>query len=152
MITSAGAEQIQGVPFFRQERRQCGQAALACVLGYYKKSVDMESILRETYNETLKGSLLADLENFAKRLGFKTESGPGTLEKIKESILEQKPVIVLLDQGVWLAARPHYIVILGFNEKGFLAHDGSKPSVLFPYDRFEKTWKKMGSSYLIIHP
>ncbi|MBU4318423.1 MAG: C39 family peptidase [Proteobacteria bacterium] len=149
---SPGAEEIEGIPFFRQERHQCGQAALASVLAYYKIPVDMELLIGETYSQALKGSLMADLENYAKGLGFKTKSGQGTLQTLKESVLARKPVIVLLDHGVWLAARPHYIVIFGFNEKGFIAHDGNEPSILFQYKGFEKTWKKMGHPYLIIHP
>ena len=149
---SAGAEGIEGVPFFKQERHQCGQASLASVLAYYQEPVEIEEIIRATYNETLKGSLMADLENYAKGLGFKTESGQGTLQTIKDSVLAQKPVIILMDHGFWLASKPHYIVVFGFNEKGFIAHDGSKPSVLFPYGGFDKDWKKMGRPYLIIHP
>lgn len=148
----AGAEQIQGVPFFRQETHQCGQAALASVMGYHKKPVDMKRLFQETYNDSLKGSLLADLENYAKGLGFKTEAGRGTLQTIKDSILAEKPVIVLIDQGVWLAAKPHYIVVVGYDEKGFIAHDGSQPWVLFRYRKFEKNWEKMGKPFLIIHP
>lgn len=150
--SNAGAEQIEGVPFYRQERYQCGPATLASVLAYYRNPVDTDRIIRETYNETLKGSLMPDLENYAGTLGFKTESGQGTLQKIKDSVLARKPVIVLIDNGVWLAARPHYIVVFGFNEEGFIAHDGNHPSVLFRYMKFENAWKKMGKPYLIIHP
>jgi ABC-type bacteriocin/lantibiotic exporter with double-glycine peptidase domain len=149
---SAGAERIEGVPFFKQETHQCGQASLASVLAYYKNPVDIQQIIRATYSETLKGSLMADLENYAKGLGYKTESGQGTLQTIKDSVLAQKPVIILMDHGIWLAAKPHYIVVFGFNEKGFIAHDGAKSSVFFGYGGFDKNWKKMGRPYLIIHP
>ena len=112
----------------------------------------MAQIISETYNKKLKGSLITDLENFAATSGFKTESGQGTVNKIKENIQSKRPVIVLVDLGFWLAAKPHYLVIFGYNEKGFIAHDGKNALVLFKYPRFEKMWEKIGRSYLIIYP
>lgn len=149
---SGAAFRIEGVPFVRQDRYQCGPASLASVLAYYGTEVDNSRIIRETYNETLKGSLITDLENFARRMGFKTESGQGTPDAIKNYVRSKRPVIVLLDLGVWVAAKPHYIVVFGYDEKGFIAHDGRNPSVLFEYPRFEKMWQKIGRPYLIIHP
>ncbi len=146
------AEQVEGVPFFRQERHQCGPAALAGVLAYYGQPLDMARILQETYTESIRGSLMPDLENYARKLGFRTESGQGTLQTIQERISAGRPVILLIDNGVWLAARPHYILAVGFNEKGVIAHDGSHHSVLFGYEKFEKAWGKMGNPYLVIHP
>jgi ABC-type bacteriocin/lantibiotic exporter with double-glycine peptidase domain len=127
-------------------------AALATVLAYYNRFVPPHQISRKTYSETLRGVLLPDLENYATDLGFETESGQGDLARIKESVLDRKPVIVLIDNGVWLASRPHYIVIFGFNQKGFIAHDGTDASVLVDYETFEKKWKRPGNPYLIVHP
>ncbi|HDI59364.1 MAG TPA: peptidase C39 [Desulfobacteraceae bacterium] len=146
------AEVIEEVPFFEQQRHQCGAAALATVLAYYDRLVPPDQISQEIYNETLRGALLPDLENYAARLGFKTESGQGTLARLKESVLARKPVIVLIDNGVWLASRPHYIVVFGFNEEGFIAHDGNRPAVLIGYEAFQKRWQKMGAPYLLVYP
>jgi ABC-type bacteriocin/lantibiotic exporter with double-glycine peptidase domain len=148
----AGAEQIEGVPFFRQERGQCGPSALASVMAYYGRQVEMSRVGRETYDDRLKGSLITDLENFAGRSGFQTESGQGTLGTIKDNIRMKRPIILLIDNGVWLAARPHYIVVFGFNDQGLITHDGKNASILFKYARFEKMWGKIGRPYLIIHP
>ena len=152
ICSSAAAFQIDGVPFFRQERHKCGSASLSSILAYYKADIDEARILEETYTEALEGSLLSDLENYARKAGFKTRSGQGAEYILKESIHAGKPVIVLLDVGVWKAAKPHYIVVFGYNGQGFIAHDGKKDSVVFKYARFDKMWKKMGRSYLIIHP
>ena len=147
-----GAEVIDGVPFFKQQRHQCGAAALATVFAYYDKPVSPHRIRQQVYNETLRGALMPDLENYAAGLGFKTESGQGALARIKESILSRKPVIVLIDNGVWLASRPHYIVVFGFNEEGLIAHDGNDPAVSIDYEAFQKRWEKMGTPYLIVYP
>lgn len=147
-----GAEIIEGVPFFEQQRHQCGAAALATVFAYYERFVPPQQISQEVYNETLRGALMPDLENYAARLGFETESGQGDLDLIKESIRDGKPVIVLIDDGVWLASRPHYVVVFGFNEKGVIVHDGTDASVLVDRETFEKKWQRLGNPYLIVHP
>lgn len=149
---NAGATQIQGVPFFKQERLKCGPSALASVMAFYGMQVDEARIIKETFTEELKGSLITDLENYARERGFRTKSGQGDMDTIKENVLAQKPVIVLLDLGVWQAAKPHYILVFGFNQNGFIAHDGRRAATLFKYPRFRKSWERMGCPFLIIYP
>jgi ABC-type bacteriocin/lantibiotic exporter with double-glycine peptidase domain len=148
----AAAEVIERVPFFKQQRNQCGAASLASVLAYYDRPVLPHRISREIYSKALEGALLPDLENYAAGLGFQTESGQGTLDGLKQSVLNRKPVIVLIDNGVWLANRPHYIVVFGFNEEGFITHDGNAPSVLIDYKKFKRKWEKLGNPYLLVNP
>ena len=146
------AIQIEGVPLFKQERNKCGPSALASVLSYYGAQVDELQIIEATYTPSLKGSLITDLENYAKGLGYQTRSGQGTIEILKTAITSKKPIIVLMDIGVWLVSKPHFIVILGYDKDGFVVHDGSKPSTLIKYSKFEKAWRKMGRPYLLIYP
>lgn len=143
--------QIEGVPFVKQDREQCGPASLASVLSYYGVSIQPDIISKSTYNPKLRGSLITDLENFARRSGFRTESGQGTVEKLKEFIHQRKPVIVLIDQGFWITSRPHYLVLFGYNQKGFMAHNGETPSRLYGYADFCKMWDKIGSTYLLVY-
>ena len=146
------ALEIEGVPFFKQERHKCGPASLASVLAYYGAQVDEEDIIKETYTESLKGSLISDLENYAKKKGYVTASGQGTTDTLKEAVLANRPIIVLIDLGVWRVAKPHYIVVFGYTEDGFIAHDGRKAATRFKYKKFQKAWGKMGCPYLILHP
>lgn len=150
--TNAGAMKIEGVPFFKQERLQCGPSALAGVMSFYGIKVDKARIIQETFTEELKGSLITDLEQYARGRGLQAKSGQGNMDTIKGSILARKPVIVLIDMGVWQVTKPHYILVFGFNEDGFIAHDGRREAVLFKYARFKKRWEKMGCPFLIVHP
>lgn len=135
----------------KQEREQCGPASLASVFSYYGVSVPPDAIGKSTYNRKLKGSLITDLENFARRSGFQTESGQGTVEQLKESIRQNKPVIVLVDLGFWVTSRPHYLVLFGYTPEGFIAHNGERPSQLYGYADFRKMWEKIGSTYLLVY-
>jgi ABC-type bacteriocin/lantibiotic exporter with double-glycine peptidase domain len=143
--------QIDGVPFVKQDREQCGPASLASVFFYYGVSIQTDVISKSIYDPKLRGSLITDLENFARRQGFRTESGRGTVEKLKEFIRQRKPVIVLIDQGFWIISRPHYLVLFGYNQEGFIAHNGETPSRLYGYADFRKMWDKIGSTYLLVY-
>ena len=148
----AAAFQIEGVPFVAQAREQCGPAALSSVLAYYGLELAPETIAKTTHHEKLKGSLITDLENFARGLAFQTESSRGTIEELKAFIREGKPVIVLVDLGRWFVSQPHYLVLFGYSPEGLVAHDGEKESRLFGYGNFEKMWEKMGRAYLLVYP
>jgi len=144
--------QIEGVPFVAQAREQCGPAALSSVLAYYGLELAPETIAKTTHSEKLKGSLITDLENFARGLAFQTESRRGTVEELRAFIHEGKPVIVLVDQGRWFVSQPHYLVLFGYSPEGLIAHDGERASRLFRYPDFERLWQKMGRAYLLVYP
>jgi len=150
-VGEALAFQIEGVPFVKQDRQQCGPASLASVLSFYGLSIQPDSIGEAVYDKRIKGSLITDLENFARRSGFRTESGQATVEKLKGFLDQKKPVIVLIDLGFWLASRPHYMVLFGYTEKGFIAHDGETASKMYDFSGFRKKWEKMGNTYLLVY-
>jgi ABC-type bacteriocin/lantibiotic exporter with double-glycine peptidase domain len=142
---------IEGVPFVKQDTQYCGPASLASVLNYYGDSVDQKTIGKETYSEKLKGALITDLENFARARGFRTRSGTGQLEDLRSALSGGVPVIVLIDQGFWVVSRPHYLVVFGYDDEGFIAHDGYRASQRYPYPEFQKLWIKAGSTYLLVY-
>ncbi len=108
-------------------------------------------ISEATYHEKLRGSLITDVENFARRWAFQTESGQGTIDKLKDCIHQKKPVIVLVDLGFWITSRPHYLIVFGYSDEGLIAPDGEKPSQLYRTSDFEKVWEKMGRAYLLVY-
>jgi ABC-type bacteriocin/lantibiotic exporter with double-glycine peptidase domain len=150
LFANVGAYQIDGVPFVKQETHYCGPASVASVMAYYGVVVDQRNIADAVYSEKLKGTLITDMENYAGANGFQTESGQGTPEDIKRFLNQKKPVIVLVDFGFWVFSKPHYLVVTGYNEKGFIAHTGYEESRPFPYPEFQSIWQKKGSPYLII--
>jgi ABC-type bacteriocin/lantibiotic exporter with double-glycine peptidase domain len=145
-----GSFEIAGVPFVKQETNFCGPASLSSVSTYYGLALDQGSIAKSVYTEKLGGALVTDLQNYAQGKGLQTRLGQGTLDEIKNFLKEKRPVIVLVDLGFWVLSQPHYLVITGFNETGFIAHTGYQAGKLFGYSEFEKIWKKKGSVYLLV--
>jgi len=152
LSASTGAYQIDGVPFVKQETLYCGPASLASVMAYYGRAVDQHTIADSVYLEKLGGALITDMENYAQKEGFHTELGQGTIDDIKASLDEGRPVIVLVDLGFWLFSKPHYLVVMGYDDRGFLAHTGYEAARPFSYPSFRKIWQKKGSPFLVIFP
>lgn len=151
MASNALALEIEGVPFIKQDSRFCGPASLASVMTYYGVATDQKTIAAAVYSEKLQGALITDLERYARDAGFETRSGRGTAEGLKAQIDRQRPVIVLVDLGFWVAVRPHYLVVYGYDGEGFKAHDGYTPGNRYAYDRFSEIWGKMGNAYLLVY-
>lgn len=152
VAANAHAAEISGVPFLKQETLQCGPAALSSVFSFYGAPMDQADIGKAVYSEKLKGTLVSDLENFARARGFKTTLGQGTIETLKGFVDAGKPVIVPVDLGFWLVSKPHYLLVFGYGESGFIAHSGDEASELYNYSTFQRLWDKTGRTFLVVFP
>jgi len=148
---NALALEIEGVPFIRQDSQFCGPASLASVMTYHGMPMDQNTVGKAVYSEKLQGALITDLEKYARQKGFETTSGRGTAEVLKAELDQRRPVIVLVDLGFWVVSKPHYLVVIGYDDEGFTAHDGYTPKNRYPYDRFGAIWGKMGNAYLLLY-
>jgi ABC-type bacteriocin/lantibiotic exporter with double-glycine peptidase domain len=142
---------IHDVPFVMQDTQYCGPASLSSVLSYYGDTLDQKTIGKAVYSPKLHGALITDLENYGKGRGFQTKSGQGHTADIKKFLSEGKPVIVLVDLGLWVISKPHYLVVYGYNEQGFAAHNGFEAAKLYLYEEFEKIWESAGRSFLLVY-
>jgi predicted double-glycine peptidase len=150
LASNALALEIEGVPFIRQDSQFCGPASLASVMTFYGVPEDQKTIGAAVYSEKLQGALITDLERYARQRGFETKSGRGTAEELKIELDRRRPVIVLVDLGFWVVSKPHYLVVIGYDDGGFTAHDGYTPANRYPYARFSEIWEKMGNAYLSV--
>lgn len=148
--TSYGGHTL-GVPFVKQMDEFCGPAALSSVFSFYGVDISQEEIAKHVYIKQLKGALITDLEDYAKGKGFKTLLKKSDIEEIKRFIDEGKPVIALIDLGFWSLSVPHYIVIVGYNQDGLIAHTGYEERKPISYGEFEKRWKKLGNTILLVY-
>lgn len=141
---------INNVPFVQQEGNLCGPAALSSVLSYYGSNVFQEEIGKVVFDKRFKGALITDLKKYSENLGFNAEFSTGDISKIKHFIDQKKPVIALIDIGFFVFSRPHYVVVFGYDDEGFICHTGFKANEKIKYDKFEKMWVKFGKTYLVV--
>ena len=145
---------IEGVPFVKQTEYDCGPAALASVLSFRGKAVDLARITASVYLPQLRGTLPMDLERYAQDDGFKTSSFAGNTAALKTAIGSNNPVICLLDLGFWFYRQPHFVTVIGFDDGNglFIMHDGGTPNKTMVYEDFEKKWARAGNWIIVITP
>ena len=147
----SGLRVIAGVPFQPQEQRDdCGPAALASLLAYRGRATSVAEIARAVYDRRLGGSLLPDLENYARQQGFATRSGRGDPELLRRAIDAGRPVMIPVETGFWRISRPHYLVVFGYDQRRFLAHAGVREGVFIGEDDLLSRWEKMNRLYLYL--
>ncbi len=142
---------VEGVPLVAQQYDDdCGPAALAALFGHRGQAVPMDEIREAVYDPRLKGSLLADLENFASRRGETPRSGNGTVDFLQQSVDLGRPVLIPVETGLWSLRRPHYLVVFGYDRQRFLARAGSAGTVLVDKADLDRRWAVYRRLYLYL--
>jgi len=145
---------IEGVPFYKQSESTCGPAALASILAFWGRPVNLDEITEKIYVPKLRGTLPMDLEYYAREAGLKTASFTGTITELKAYVRSGVPVICMLDLGFGIYHRPHYITAIGFDDVNgiIIEHDGLRPNSLIEYDKFSSAWDRAGRWMVVITP
>ncbi|MEO0248459.1 MAG: C39 family peptidase [candidate division WOR-3 bacterium] len=149
---------LSGVPFYRQEAYECGPAALATVITYWHTKtgvgsvVTPEEIVAEIFSPSARGVLGLDLQLFAKKRGFQTQTSNGSLDEIRKQIDRGIPPIILVDYGFSFYQRNHFIVVTGYAANGVLANTGSAENEFIGEEELLRIWKKTGYWMLVVKP
>ncbi len=86
----------------------------------------------------------------AREQGLDALISSGDLNKIKESINEGSPLILMLSVG---SNNYHYVVVVGYegdDASSIIVHDGYKSSVKYSQDKLNELWKPTGYFTLLI--
>ncbi len=155
--SSAAEEQenanlITGVPFFPQEQKQCGPAALAGVLNYWGTQITPEEIAKEIYSETAGGTLWIDLTLYARDKGYSAMQYIGSWNDLMQNVQSGFPLIVLVDHGVSAYQVNHFMVVVGYTKDGVIVNSGIEREKIEKKRKFLKAWKKNRYWTLLIRP
>jgi ABC-type bacteriocin/lantibiotic exporter with double-glycine peptidase domain len=143
---------IKNVPFFPQETYQCGPASLAGVLNHWGVPVTQEDIASEIYSRSAKGTLNIDMVLYAEKKGLKADSYEGSVKDLKDKIDLGFPIIVLVDYGFWVYQQNHFMVVVGYEEKGIIANSGRERLKTISLKEFIKSWRRKNFWTLWITP
>jgi ABC-type bacteriocin/lantibiotic exporter with double-glycine peptidase domain len=139
------------VPFIAQHQvNDCGPAALASILVFHGRDVSLEEVTQAVFTPVLERTLLPDMENHARRLGFATNSGRGDLDMLRRSIDAGRPVILMLEMGGRMFSQGHYVVVFGHDPEGFLMHVGTNADVFLMDRELLERWEPMNRLYLVV--
>lgn len=141
---------INDVPFFAQEEYQCGPASLASVLHYWNVHDSPEEIGAAVFSRSALGTLTVDMALYAERKGLRAEQLRGSMELLKESINSGHPPIVLVDYGISVIQRNHFMVVTGYSGDGVIVHSGKSSNKFLPEKSFLASWEKTNYWMLLI--
>lgn len=143
---------IPDVPPFSLQARDddCASVALASLLAHAGHPVSAERIDKAIYDETLRGALLFEMENYADRQGTTPHSGRGDLDLLHDILLTGTPLLLPIDLGVSLWRRPHYVVVFGYDQQNFLMYKRHGKPVIISAGELDRRWEKMGRLYLYL--
>jgi len=140
----AQAVELKQVPFFPQERYQCGPAALATVLNWSGVTIKPEHLRDEVYLPQRHGSLQVELTAAArhhKRVPYVLAQD---LKAVLDEVRAGHPVLVLLNLGLSWYPVWHYAVVVGFDlqRDAVLMRSGTQRREEISLELFERTWRR----------
>lgn len=119
-----GAVVVDGVPVLDYGIDRCAAGALASVLGYWGRTVDIEELAAEL-PVVGKGVLSVDLLIEARERGFDARIVEGSADYLEEAILRGEPLILMLrvlDAPGGKRDVYHYVVVDGVDSANGLIH------------------------------
>lgn len=137
------AIELADVPFFAQQRYQCGPAALATLLVDSGVDVTPESLVPLVYVPGRKGSFQVELKASARAFGrIPFEPRPETRALFAE-VAAGNPVLVLQNLAFAWLPKWHYAVVVGFDpqRRRVILRSGTRERSVQDMDRFLRSWR-----------
>ncbi len=120
------------------------------LLRFLGSDVQTGEIVQETRTAGLRGALITDLAAAARRRGFEAEVVDLDIARLRQRIAGGTPVILLVDLGMWVFSRPHYLLAFGVTPDGVVAHSGREEGKVIPIPALVARWSKMGKMAIIV--
>lgn len=105
--------EISAVPFYPQEKYQCGPAALTTTLVHSGVDVSLQQIENKVYIPGREGSLQIELLAATRTSGRIPYVVDGTLSALVAELQSGRPILVLQNLGVSWSPRWHYAAVVG---------------------------------------
>ncbi len=146
--------ELESVPFYPQQKYQCGPAALATVINFYQKSTTPEQLLPMVYIPELKGSLQAEMLAAVRSYQLLAIEQEGQLDSILTEIAAGHPVLVLQNLGYDFYPFWHYAVVVGYDlsEQQLILRSGEMQRLIRPFAVFERTWARSNYWSVVVVP
>ncbi len=147
-----GSAMVQDVPFLVQEQYQCGPAALAMVLNHAGDRITPDAIARDIFRKDIRGSVNLDMILYPRRRGFDSLFGKGSPQTIINAVDIGRPIVVMVDQGLPMVRKLHYMVVVGYTPTEVVVHSGTTRCKRIPWKDFLSQWEGTGYWMLTVKP
>jgi tetratricopeptide (TPR) repeat protein len=137
---------VADLPFFPQDRYQCGPAALATLLNHRGIEVSPEQLVDRVYIPALEGSLQAEMKAAIRSEQLLPYQLDPELLAVMAEVQAGNPVLVLQNLGLKALPQWHYAVIKGFDQQQgeFILNSGEIENYRLSFKTFERTWQRGG--------
>lgn len=141
------AHELAQVPFYPQQRDQCGPATLAMALSASGLTRDPDSIAANVFVPGRAGSLAPEMLAAARRQGRLAVQLPADLGSILREVDAGNPVIVFQNLGLSFYPVWHYALVIGYDigQDQVVLHSGPQERMRMSLELFERTWRRGGS-------
>ncbi|MGZ8154349.1 MAG: PA2778 family cysteine peptidase [Burkholderiales bacterium] len=146
--------ELTDAPFFPQREYQCGPAALATALAYFKVPVTADDLVAQVYIPERKGSVPVEMLAAPRRYGMVSYALAPKFEDVLREIAAGTPVVVLQNYGIGPFKRWHYATAVGYDAKvgSLTLRSGEWRRWWMPLAVFEYTWKDSGYWAMVAVP
>ncbi len=146
--------ELEQIPFYPQQRYQCGPAALATVLESSGVPTTPEALVPEVYLPGRKGSLQVELVASTRRHGRVPYPLAQQMSALLQEIQAGNPVLVLQNLGLSWAPRWHYAVVVGYDlqQDQVILRSGEERRHQISLAAFERTWRRSNYWALVVLP
>jgi hypothetical protein len=143
--------ELDGTPFFAQQRYQCGPAALATVLAASGVEVTADELVAEVYLPGRRGSLQPELVAATRSRGRVPYVLPPETSALFAAVAGGDPVLVLQQFGAGPWPGWHYAVLVGYDaaRDQVVLRSGIEPRKETSAARFLASWDRGGRWALV---
>lgn len=151
------AEQINlsQVPFFPQEKYQCGPAALATVLSHQGVQVQPADLTDRVYLPEQQGTLPLEMVSTGRSYGFLAYRLEPELNHLLLQLESGYPVLVFQNLGLESLPQWHFAVVVGYDlrEEILILRSSTYREYRVDFSTFRNTWlRAKGWAYLFLKP
>lgn len=138
------AHETTSVPFYPQDRYQCGPAALATALSHAGIATHPDALVDDVYLPARRGSLQIEMLAAARRRGAMAYVLEPQFAALLREVANGNPVLVLQNLGLDSYPTWHYAVVIGYDRerRRVILRSGTTQRLEMRLSRFSDTWRR----------
>jgi len=143
---------VEDVPFYPENRYWCGPASLAGVMNHWSDAPGPQAIAEVTYSPSAGGTLMADLAWYARQQGFDAKVTTMTHRELRNHLDRGRPIIVLVTRRGLLQNYNHFMVVVGYTDRGIIVNSGTRQKAFLHRETFRRFWNENDRYALVVTP